>query len=428
MDKIEEFSIRYNDFFSCNLNDIRRRESKNIENLNIFLNKFSLENMKKISDKDFVFEKGKDNSFCYWVEYNLKDLGDVRIQGQNQYQKYGIQIINNIPVYLKKGQKKSKFGRTADEVITKIKEEVCKLIVSIKNNNIQEIKENELYEVFKAKLTYLYCSDKWIPICTKPNVESLLDYFEIPYNKKESLTEKRVLLFQFYLRIKNTIPYITTWEFMHFLYSDRFYRKVLKFQESQEDDLSENHSENLNENEENEKINTDDCDLLDFNGTYFDARFPEHPISSAYFEKTKESKINYQKRQERNERIGKIGEKLICNDEMSKLHNFKSNNSVDYIASKDDSKGYDIVSFDEKGKKIYIEVKTTKTKNKDCFYLTDNEKKQILNYKDCYKIYRVFNLDLKNKSYNVVIYDGSTIFSNFNLIQKRFLCVFKKCE
>ena len=132
------------------------------------------------------------------------------------------------------------------------------------------------------------------------------------------------------------------------------------------------------------------------------------------------------KKQQRNERIGKIGEKLIYNDEISKLYNLKINKEVNYIASKDDSKGYDIESYDENGKEIYIEVKTTRSNYQDFFYLTDKEKKAISEYGERYKIYRVYNLDLKNKTYQVVIFDGLTFLEKFSLTSKRFLCCFSK--
>ena len=315
---------------------------------------------------------------------------------------------------MKKRQKNSKFGKTADEVCTTLITEVCKLIEAVKRNDIQQVNSSLLYEVFKAKLTYLYEPDKWIPICTKPDIEILLKYFEINYSPKEKLTYERKKLFDFYKQVKEKIPFITTWEFMHVLYFHPFYRNILRGEEKTEFRSNNNNFEGPESNEEDEEINVDDLDLSDFEGTYSDASFQNNNVSTNLFKKNKTSKLNYQKKQKNNERIGKIGEKLIYNDEISKLYNLRINKKVDYVASEDDSKGFDIASYDEKGEKILIEVKTTKSNKQDLFYLTDTEKLKLIEFGQRYRIYRVYNLDLKKKTYNVVIFDGLVVLKRFD--------------
>ena len=53
--------------------------------------------------------------------------------------------------------------------------------------------------------------------------------------------------------------------------------------------------------------------------------------------------------------------------------------------------GYDIQSFDDHGNKIYIEVKSTKTKKKSFFEISDNEISAAKNYGKYYHIYHVTN-------------------------------------
>ncbi|WP_206458258.1 DUF3883 domain-containing protein [Anaerovorax sp. IOR16] len=74
----------------------------------------------------------------------------------------------------------------------------------------------------------------------------------------------------------------------------------------------------------------------------------------------------------------------------------KSNLLVKHIAAEDDGAGYDILSYDEYGKEMKIEVKSTKAKIGDAnFYLSDNEltkAKQV----DNYWIYIVYEADTSN--------------------------------
>jgi hypothetical protein len=93
--------------------------------------------------------------------------------------------------------------------------------------------------------------------------------------------------------------------------------------------------------------------------------------------------------------IGELGENFILNHLMQKLKKSGKNNLANNSKrmSKEYSNiGYDILSFDEKGNEMHIEVKTS-TKNNNSFYITNNEKKKFEIDKK-YKIYRVINFNM----------------------------------
>lgn len=101
--------------------------------------------------------------------------------------------------------------------------------------------------------------------------------------------------------------------------------------------------------------------------------------------------------------IGEKGEQFILEEECKKLKDTEYLNKIEHISKSDSSAGYDILSYDKNGNKIYIEVKTTET-NIDCFYLTQNEYEQAQTLKkegEKYLIYRVINI-LKNPSYYII--------------------------
>ena len=56
-----------------------------------------------------------------------------------------------------------------------------------------------------------------------------------------------------------------------------------------------------------------------------------------------------------------------------------------------DGLGYDILSCDEDGKDIYIEVKGTKGNARTAFYITDAELQCSIEHKDKYRLHRVYN-------------------------------------
>lgn len=114
--------------------------------------------------------------------------------------------------------------------------------------------------------------------------------------------------------------------------------------------------------------------------------------------------------------LGEKGELLVIEYEKSKL--LKSNradlaNKVTHVSKTNDYAGYDILSFNEKGEEIFIEVKTTKGPKSSDFYISPGEVKRSKLIKN-YFLYRVFNFDFKNNSGELYIKKGK-IDENFNL-------------
>ena len=56
-----------------------------------------------------------------------------------------------------------------------------------------------------------------------------------------------------------------------------------------------------------------------------------------------------------------------------------------------DGKGYDILSYDDDGKKIYIDVKTTTGEYDEPIYITDAELMMSETVKKQYHLYRIYN-------------------------------------
>ena len=98
---------------------------------------------------------------------------------------------------------------------------------------------------------------------------------------------------------------------------------------------------------------------------------------------------------EENGRIGDKGEMLVMQYERSRLHSIGRDDLaalVRHIALDSVSEGYDIVSYDESGNSIFIEVKTSRAEN-DSFYMTQNELSVAKELRHSYWLYRVLNCE-----------------------------------
>ena len=92
-----------------------------------------------------------------------------------------------------------------------------------------------------------------------------------------------------------------------------------------------------------------------------------------------------------NKKLGDAGEELVLRNERKKLKNYtKLLDKIDHISKKNDSAGFDILSYTENGDELYIEVKTTRGGKETPFYLSANEYKTWETNISKYVIYRLY--------------------------------------
>lgn len=112
----------------------------------------------------------------------------------------------------------------------------------------------------------------------------------------------------------------------------------------------------------------------------------------------KPSITDYIQREIENKRIGDLGEKWVINYETEKLRKLGKHKLAEkvehYSKEKGDGSGFDIKSFNEFGKEIYIEVKTTIGGISTPFYITIQELKRSKKEKKKYFLYRLYNYKL----------------------------------
>ena len=115
--------------------------------------------------------------------------------------------------------------------------------------------------------------------------------------------------------------------------------------------------------------------------------------------------------------IGDEGELCVIKYEKEKLIQAKRSDLVDsiiHIAKINDAAGYDILSYDESGNQIFIEVKTTQYPIRTDFFISPGEIKFSKDNKDNYFLYRVYNFDRLNQRGHFFITKGN-VEENFNL-------------
>jgi hypothetical protein len=107
------------------------------------------------------------------------------------------------------------------------------------------------------------------------------------------------------------------------------------------------------------------------------------------------TKKDYPAIQKENAETGNFGESKVFEYEQKLLKKNNINQSVKWVALKDDTKGFDILSYENEFGKIvekHIEVKSTKRGKYSPFYISKNELEKFKNNRN-FVIYRVFDID-----------------------------------
>src|SRR3977135_891522 len=116
-------------------------------------------------------------------------------------------------------------------------------------------------------------------------------------------------------------------------------------------------------------------------------------------------KFNPVERDFRNRKLGRDGEELVLQCEREKLQQLDRSDlakKIRWISEEDgDGAGYDILSFDEKGKERFLEVKTTVGSDTTPFYLTRNELSLSSERPEAFRLCRVFDFSIRPRMFEL---------------------------
>lgn len=116
-------------------------------------------------------------------------------------------------------------------------------------------------------------------------------------------------------------------------------------------------------------------------------------------------KCDVAERDERNRNLGEAGEKLVFDFEKSKLRSLSRSDLAEKVrwTSKEigDGAGFDIESFDDLGKAMLIEVKTTNGWERTPFHISRNELAVAEENRDSWHLYRIWNFVRKPNAFSI---------------------------
>jgi len=376
--KNEELKIQQNEFDKKHI-DQKIKESELEDKRKSFVKEFSLEKLKNMPIGKYAIQTGKKSSresFCDKLQNDLSGLGSIKM---GSLQKFGVYFGGNRRVDKERKYRYSAvWGTNLEDSYKKLRKSIIDLISAGERNDKEFIKSSKISNMFKGKILHAYYPDRYLNIFSETHLNHYLRTLGIEDPKVKNIIDKRELLLNF----KNNNATMKKWsvnKFATFLYS----------QIKPPTGIRRNRSSTVINN----------SDQIDEKPSFVDFKLEIPPTGSGKGRK-KRKKTNYIEKQLENEKLGEMGEKAVIKAEKEFLKNKDRadlSDKVEQVSLKDDSLGYDVLSFDLKGNKKFIEVKSTKEKAKagnTSFIVSDNQI-ETSKKKTNFFLYIVFEADKK---------------------------------
>ena len=375
--------------FEGNRQDFQK-DFKKLEKLRVeFVTKFNPDKIKDLPIEKYVVGHGEKDTFCYWLETKLMDLGKIK-GGTTADKKFGVYFSKDSNEY----RTIPKWGSNGFEAYEEVKRRIIELLEAGKNNDIQTIIDSPISPMFKGKILSSYYPDKYLNIFS----EEHLDHYIAELGIEDPSLKNEIVKRQHLMDYKNKDSVMKDWsiyEFGRFLYTQvgpPVDKSKLYVKEGEKEKVS---------SELKEYIDDDYEKIQGVKPSFVNLEIKENmPFED---QETKEiqgrKKVDFEKENRRNKRLGERGELVVMIAEKNHLIDVGKEElaqKVEQVSKKDDSLGYDVLSFEEDGSEKYIEVKSTKSKTGTANFLISDNQIRKSKSKDNFYVYVVFEANQKN--------------------------------
>jgi len=186
-----------------------------------FVNDFNLKRISKLTKEEYVIGLDNKNSFCYRIERELQEYGDMRGATSAKFGLYFGKIGDDTE---KKYRSTNKYSNDPDIAIVEIRNHIGGLYLDGLNQQYEAIKENPISPMFKGKILAMYFPENYLCIYSEEHIDHFISCLNIKTSNTDNILDKQLKL----LSWKNDHEEINTWSnyvFAVFLY-DAFGRPL----------------------------------------------------------------------------------------------------------------------------------------------------------------------------------------------------------
>ena len=339
-----------------------------------FVKDYPIERILNLELDEYVVGKDDKSTFCNRIENELNEWGNIHGSNAKKFGLYFGVLGDDLKRKYRIG--KRKFGTEHNQALKEILKSICELIENETDTKL--IKRNPISPMFKGKVLSVYYPNKFLNIFSASHLNYFINNLALDNNSKSEIDKQALLLT--YKNNDSLMKNWTVYEFSKFLYFSFGNPK----DEIKEKDLpKELRDFKLKDFPPIESLKFDFVNL----------ETEEFETSKSKQSKGKNKKTDYLGRSKKFKRIGDRGEQIVLRAErqfLEKNGKFDLAKKIDHIAERDDSAGFDILSYELDGTEKPIEVKATLRKvGRSKIYLSANELKKS-EEKENYHFYIIY--------------------------------------
>ena len=159
------------------------------ELLDEFLNRWTIDNVNKMTLQEFVGLKNKD-TFCQWVETKTKMLGSIKGLTSIKFGIYERNDPSKKPKNYRNDDKYSwlrSYGDNRREAFENVKRDIIKIIRHAEQGKFEPIDSILLPDLFKWKVAFLYSNERLIPIYKHDVLIRIAEHYGLSTNRNTSI-------------------------------------------------------------------------------------------------------------------------------------------------------------------------------------------------------------------------------------------------
>lgn len=190
-----------------------------------FVDDFSINNLLSLPIEKYVIGFKDNETFCYRIENELKNLGKIHGSTSNKFGIYYGKEGNDTEL---KYRYPSRFGHTAEEAYQSVIIEIINLISAGEKHNISSIRTSNLTPIFRGKILSTYFPEDYLCIFSEVHLDYFCNKLNLSISKGSDIIDKQMAIIAW----KNNNAIMKEWGmhlFSTFLYNS--YGKPLKERE-----------------------------------------------------------------------------------------------------------------------------------------------------------------------------------------------------
>lgn len=185
------------------------------ELLDEFLNRWTIDNVNRMTLQEYVGLKNKD-TFCQWVETKTRALGSIKGLTSIKFGIYERNDPSSKPKNYRNDEKYSwlrNYGDNRKEAFENVKQDIIKIIRLAELGKFEQIDSILLPDLFKWKVAFLYSNERLIPIYKHDVLIRIAEHFGLHTNRNTTISEIQNVM------VLNKPAQLNVYEFMRQLYN-----------------------------------------------------------------------------------------------------------------------------------------------------------------------------------------------------------------